>query len=157
MKKKRKDQAYIFVASFPGLPCFCYSVCIQYNTRKRKSCVFCFSSTSVYYTEHQPKNKNGGGPGLTCLYNTHYNIIQQFQSLVTNHCFTRTCQPIFRGFPLHCSETSSLFPWRLSDFCPTFCKMHRHRQGKTPMVYLLVKFIFHVDNPIFTAKNIWLK
>ena len=37
------------LASFPGLPRFSSSVCVQYNTRKR-------SSASVYYIEHKPKN-----------------------------------------------------------------------------------------------------
>ena len=35
----------VTIASFPGLPRFCSSVCVQYNTRKRKSSR---SSTSVY-------------------------------------------------------------------------------------------------------------
>ena len=47
------------VASFPGLPHFCSSVCVQYNEWKQKSSEC--SSASVYYTERKPKNTNGGG------------------------------------------------------------------------------------------------
>ena len=49
----------ILVASFPGLPRFRSSVCVQYNTWKQKR-----SSASVYYTECKPKNKKKRGrPG----------------------------------------------------------------------------------------------
>ena len=48
------------LASFPH---FCSSVCVQYNTRKRKNKGICLSSTPVYYTEHKPKNKKPEGPG----------------------------------------------------------------------------------------------
>ena len=46
-------------------PCFfCSLVCIQYNTRKRKSSKKQgYNSASMYYTECKLKNKNGGGLG----------------------------------------------------------------------------------------------
>ena len=53
------------LASFPGLPRFRSLVCVQYNTRKRKS-----SSASVYYTERKPKNENGGGLGMRLIQDT---------------------------------------------------------------------------------------
>ena len=40
------------VASFPGLPLFCSSVCVQYNTRKR--------ALFRFRTERKPKNKKKG-------------------------------------------------------------------------------------------------
>ena len=52
---------------FPGLPRFCSSVCVQYDTQKRKSN---HSSTPVYYTERKPKNKKmgeGWGRGYVCM------------------------------------------------------------------------------------------
>ena len=36
------------LALFPGLPCFCSLVCVQYNIQKRKSVKL--SSASMYYT-----------------------------------------------------------------------------------------------------------
>ena len=40
---------YCYMALFPGLPCFCSLVCIQYNTH----------SLLLYYTACKPRNKNG--------------------------------------------------------------------------------------------------
>ena len=40
----------LWLALFPGLPCFSSLVCVQYNTRKRKS------AKNMYYTERKPKN-----------------------------------------------------------------------------------------------------
>ena len=53
----------MYVASFPGLPRFCFLVCVHCCTWKQKS----GSSALVYYTESYPKNKDGGGLG-TRLY-----------------------------------------------------------------------------------------
>ena len=45
----------VFPCSLPGLPCFCSSVCIQYNTRKRKSGKNSSSTRVLYWmqTEEQ--------------------------------------------------------------------------------------------------------
>ena len=58
------------VASFPGLPCFCSLVCVQYNTRKWTSNE---KRSSVYYTECKPKNKNGAGLGTRLAYRLYPN------------------------------------------------------------------------------------
>ena len=50
----------VSVASFPGLPRLCFLVCVQYNTRKRKSA---FASASACYTERKPKNTEWGRLG----------------------------------------------------------------------------------------------
>ena len=58
--KQRLSEIFILrhitgLASFPGLPCFCCSVCVWYNTWKHRS------YASVYYTECKATNKNRGG------------------------------------------------------------------------------------------------
>ena len=72
----------LYLASFPGLPCFCSSVCIQYNTRKRKS-TKTGSSASVYYTERKPKNKKRGRPGNEATLYLHLTFL-----LLLNCCNT---------------------------------------------------------------------
>ena len=55
------------VASFPGLPRFRFSVCVQYNTRRRFAFSIIHGGASVYYTQRKPKNENGGGLGTRLL------------------------------------------------------------------------------------------
>ena len=47
----KQQGVHLKLASFPGLPRFSSLVCVQYNTRKRKSA----KNASVYYTERKPK------------------------------------------------------------------------------------------------------
>ena len=54
---------YEVVASFPGLSCFCSSVCVQYKS-SQKFPIFRCSSAFVYYNwkqtkEQQQQQKNG--------------------------------------------------------------------------------------------------
>ena len=48
-----KWEPVCLLASFPGLPRFSSSVCVQYNTLL---CIILNAYTSVYYTERKPKN-----------------------------------------------------------------------------------------------------
>ena len=74
------------LASFPH---FCPSVCVQYNTRKRKNKEICCSSTPVYYTERKPKNKKRGRPGDEAM---------QILSDGTTHPFIVPCFPSVASF-----------------------------------------------------------